>query len=116
MVLFVIFQNESSFLGQLHMMSWGTVLWQTTKSVCGKGWFSENMHGSKKTKQFFFYMKAHLKKSWNIGKVWETTRLVLKAAGIGISGQVSRITSVGTLHVGTLGKNTKFNTLSLLHL
>lgn len=115
MVLFVPFQNES-ILGQLQILSWGTVLWQATKSferVSGKGCFFENMHGSEKTKQYFLDMKSDLKKPWNLGKVWETTCLVLKAAGVGIPGEVSRITSVGTLQTKRI---TKFNVVSLLHL
>lgn len=67
----------------------------------------------KKTKQYFLDMKAHLKKSWNVGKVWETTCLVLKAAGVDISGRVSRITSVGTLQTKRI---TVFKTVNLLHL
>lgn len=112
MVLSVLFQNESIVLGHLQILSWGTVLWQTTKSfesVSGKGCSSENMHGSEKSKQYFLDMKADLKKSWNLGKFWETTCLVLKAAGVGTSGEVSRITCVGTLQTKRI---TRFNNYS----
>lgn len=61
----------------------------------------------------FLDMKAGLKKSWSLGKDWETTCLALKVAGVGISGEVSRITSGGPLQTKRI---TEFNTISLLHL
>lgn len=67
----------------------------------------------KRVNNFFSYMKADLKKSWNLGKIWETTCLVLKALGVVISGEVSRIISVGTLQTKRI---TKFDTVSLLQL
>lgn len=41
----------------------------------------------KRLSNTFLDMKADLKKSWNLGKDWETTYLVLKAAGVGVSGK-----------------------------
>lgn len=52
------------------MLSWGTVLWQTTKSFERvSGCFPEDINGSEKTKEYFLGMKADLKKSGNLGKL-----------------------------------------------